>query len=110
MPRDDLWAIAFLAAVDMDDISGFSLLHARQNALDREKCRGEIAVNRCAPPFLGCLLQRAGHGEAAASVGDQNIDRAQFPFDLAPHGFDVAELRRIARDLTGASASAPDVG
>jgi hypothetical protein len=76
MPRDDLWAIAFLAAEDMDDISGFSLLHARQNALDREKCRGEIAVNRCAPPFLGCLLQR-GCFRRGLSVCHTSMDTSQ---------------------------------
>jgi len=67
----------------------------RAAAFDREEGRGEIAVDRCSPFLLAHLLDGPGCGEAAAGVGDEDVDRAEFPFDPPAHGF--AHRRRRAR-------------
>src|SRR6516164_11238104 len=75
-----------------NDVAGSALLHARQEAFDGEEGRGEIAVDRCSPLLLARLLDWAGRGEAAAGIGDEDVERPEFPFNPAAHGFDIAEL------------------
>src|SRR5262252_161233 len=64
-----------------NDVPCSALLHARQEAFNREEGRSEIAVDRCSPLLLTRLLDWAGRGEAAAGIGDEDVERPEFPFN-----------------------------
>jgi hypothetical protein len=83
--------------------------HAGQKAFNREEGGGEIAVDRCSPLLLARLLDGPGCGEAAAGIGDEDVDRAEFAFDPPAHGFDIAELGDVPGHTVGLPAGPCDV-
>src|SRR5262249_19149125 len=89
---------------DRDDAAGLSLLHTRQDALDRQKRRGEIPFDGGVPTLLAYLLDRSGLRKAAASIRHEDVDLSQRIFDLISHGFDLVEPRDIAEYRNSASA------
>ena len=67
---------------DRDDAARFSLIHTGQNALDRQKSRGEIPIDGSAPTILAGLLNRPRQGKATAGVRNEDVNRSQSIFDL----------------------------
>src|SRR5262249_2274046 len=89
---------------DRDDAAGPSLLHARQNALDRQKRRREVPLDGGVPTLLAYLLDRSGPGEAAPGVRTEEVNRAQHAFDLMSHGLDRLESSDIREDRDRAAS------
>jgi len=62
------------------------------------------------PPVLGDLFEWAWLGEAAARVGDQNVDGPQLLLDPMAHRLDLGKSRGVRRDLDGPAAGLRYVG
>src|SRR5262249_36303675 len=78
-----------------DDAAGPPLLHRRQHALDGKKRGRQIALDGGAPSVLTDLFQRSGHREAAAGIGDDDVDWSERSFDVPSHGLEVVEFRDL---------------
>src|SRR3954463_6205047 len=81
-----------------DDIARLPCLHAGQNAFDGQKRGGEIVIERGMPPALVDLFEWAWLGEAAARVGDQNVDGPQLLLDPMAHRLDLGKSGGVRRD------------
>src|SRR5882724_1973034 len=79
-----------------DNVARLPFLHSRQNALDGQKGRRDIAVDGCVPAFFADLLQRSGLSKATPGIRNQDIDGSECLFDLTPHGFDFAKLGHLS--------------
>src|SRR5262245_39163252 len=88
-----------------DQATASSLLHPRKDAFDRQERRRQVAVDRRSPTLLRYLFQWSRFREAAAGIGDENVNRTERAFHLTPHRFDVLEARHIAHDLNHGSTS-----
>src|SRR4029434_6605625 len=88
-----------------DEAAASSLLHPGQNAFDCQKRLCQVAVDRRAPTVLRYLFQWSGFCEAAAGIGNENVDRTKRTFHLTPHRFDVVEARHVAHHLNDGSTS-----
>src|SRR5215472_18071386 len=60
-----------------DNVAGLPFLHSRQNALDGQKGRCEIAVDGCVPAFFADLLQWSGLSKATPGIRNQDINRSE---------------------------------
>src|SRR4029450_14130128 len=87
-----------------DDASAFPLLHSGPAALDRQKGRCEIAVDRRAPSVFRYLFKRSGPRDATSSVRDQNVNRAGGVLGLEAYRFDVVESWDVTRPRNAGSA------
>lgn len=93
----------------MTPVAALPLLHARQQALDREECGGEVAVDRGAPALLADLLERARRHRIAAGVGDEDVDGAELFLDAPPHCLDLSGPGDVGGDLNCLASRAPDL-
>jgi hypothetical protein len=82
-----------------------------QDALDGQKRRREISVDRRAPVLFAHLFERSRRRcREPAGVCDEDVDRSQVILDLAAHRIDLGELRDVAENSNGTSSRALDVG
>src|SRR5262252_4177770 len=81
-----------------DDATAPALLHAGEEALDRQEGGGKITLHGDTPVLVADVFQRGRLGEAAACIGNENVDRAQLVFDFTSHRLDVREFRDVCCD------------
>src|SRR5262245_3278280 len=92
-----------------DDVAGLPLFHPRQHALDREKRRSEVALDRCAPALLADVFERSRRCKATAGVCDNDVDRPQRVFDVSSIALEIGAVRHIADDRRHSHPEAADV-
>src|SRR5262249_18257556 len=78
---------------DGDDDAGSSLLHAGQEALDREERRRQVPLDGRAPSFFARLLDRPRRAVATSRIHDEDINRPELLLDTHTHRFDLDEVR-----------------
>src|SRR5437867_328124 len=86
---------------ERDDAAGSPSLHPRQNTLESQKGGGEVAIHRGSPALFAGLFERTGWREAAARIGNKNIDRSQLALDL---GANISESFSISAPCTATFA------
>src|SRR5215468_4728445 len=66
-----------------------SFMRGRKLLMVRKVAVRLPSIDACHSSSLICS-NWAGSGEAAAGIGDENVDRPEFPFNPPANGFDIA--------------------